>query len=76
MKVKKEAWENFISIMDTESNDSNFKVDFKVITKKYGVAYIIFCKAMWEANDDVQTEEEFCKMNGNMPMGFFNNKIK
>ena len=62
--------------MDCESDTSNFKYDFTHMTKKYGRAYITFCQAMWQANEGVQTEEEFCKMNGNMPMKFFENTIK
>jgi len=77
MEVKKQAWDNFIeNAMDPESDSSNFKVPFKVLSKKYGQSYIVFCKAMWEANDDVMTEEEFMKMNGEMPRGFFEKMIK
>ena len=77
MEIKKDAWNNFIkNAMDGESNDSNFKVTFKVLSKKYGRAYIVFCKAMWEANDGVMTENEFIKMNGEMPKPFFDKVIK
>jgi len=76
MEVKKEAWEKFIAIMDYESDTSNFKIPFEQITKKHGNAYIDFFRAAWSANDGVMTEEEFMKMNGGMPRGFFENKIK
>lgn len=77
MNVKKQAWDNFINnAMDCESDTSNFKVPFKVLSKKYGQAYIVFCRAMWEANEGVMTEEEFIKMNGNMPKSFFDKVIK
>ena len=76
MEIKKEAWEKFLDIMDFESETSNFKISFKDITKKYGNAYIAFCKAQWSANDDVMTEDEFMKMNGDMPRGFFEKNIK
>ena len=76
MDIKKEAWDNFITSFDTESNTSNFKFEFKVMTKKYGQAYIEFCKAQWFANDNVQTEEEFMKMNGDMPRSFFEKNVK
>lgn len=75
MEIKKDAWDNFISMMDMESNTSNFKQDFKVLSKKCGQAYIAFCKAMWEANEDVMTEDEFMEMNGNIPRGFFEKLI-
>ena len=76
MEVKKDAWENFINSIDTESDTSNFKFDFKVMTKRFGQAYMVYCKAMWFANEGVQTEEEFMKMNANMPKAFFDKVIK
>ena len=74
--IKSEAWSNFMDIMDFESDVSNFNIEFKAITKKCGKAYIVFCKAMWEANDDVMTEDEFMEMNGKMPRAFFEKVIK
>jgi len=76
MEIKKDAWMKFCDIIDTESNTSNFKIGFQDITKKFGAAYIEYCKAMWEANDGVMTEDEFIAMNGNMPKSFFENRIK
>jgi hypothetical protein len=77
MNVKTQAWENFFeNACDFESDTSNFKVPFKVLTKKFGQAYMVFCKEMWKANEGVMTEEEFRVMNGDMPEGFFNNAIK
>jgi hypothetical protein len=70
------ATNRIFEIMDFESDVQNFKVDFKVATKRYGREFISIVKAMWEANDGVQTEEEFCEMNCNMPKGFFENKIR
>jgi len=76
MDIKKEAWDKFIDIMDFESNDSNFKISFKDITKKFGCAYIEYCKAAWFANDGVMTEDEFIKMNGEIPRSFFEKNVK
>jgi len=45
------------------------------MSKKYGNAFIVYCKAAWQANVGVQTEDEFCKMNANMPRGFFDKVI-
>ena len=63
-------------VINYEGDESNFTVNFKVLSKKYGAEYIAICQAMWEANDDVMTEDEFMKMNGNMPKGFFEKVIK
>jgi hypothetical protein len=75
-EIKKDAWDNFITSMDFESPTSNFKFEFPMMTKKYGQAYMEFCKAAWSANDGIMTEEEFMKMNGNMPKSFFEKTIK
>lgn len=76
MEIKKDAWDKFISIMDMESDISNFKVDFKDLSKKYGQAYIVFTKAMWEANTGVMSEDEFMFVNGKMSRGFFEKVVK
>lgn len=76
MDIKKPAWDNFIESMDFESDENNFKYEFKIMTKKYGQAFIAFCRAAWQANEGVQTEEEFCRMNANMPKSFFDKAVK
>lgn len=76
MEIKKKAWESFINVMDFESDDTNFKVKFNILTKKYGQAYIDYCRTMWSINEGVLSEEEFRKMNGDMPETFFNKNIK
>jgi len=63
-------------VMDCESDDGNFIVDFSVLSRKYGAEYIAICQAMWGTNESVMTEDEFIKMNGNMPKGFFEKVIK
>lgn len=76
-KVNEKSWDNFLNnAMDPHSDHSNFKVTFKELTKKFGQPYMLFCKAMWEANENVMSEEEFCIMNGNIPKGFFDKVIK
>ena len=71
--IKGQAWDNFMTSVDFESDANNFKFDFKIMSKKYGNAFIEYCKCMWQASD--QTEDEFCKMNANMPRGFFDKVI-
>ena len=75
-EIKKDAWDNFLTSIDWESDVNNFKYEFPMMTKKYGQAFMSYCKAQWAANDGQQTEEEFCKMNANMPKKFFDNRIK
>jgi hypothetical protein len=64
-----------IEAMDFESDDRNWKYDFNTMCRKYGRDFIPMLKAMWEVNYNVQTEEEFCKMNG-IPLSFLNKTIK
>jgi len=62
-------------IVDFESDDKNFTMDFKKASKKIGKDFIETIQAMWATNGGAQTEEEFCEMN-NIPKGFFENKVK
>ena len=70
------TWEKFYKTFDFENSENNFKYDFKMMTKKYGRQFIEYCKASWLVNCEDMTEENFCKMNANMPIGFFKSKIK
>jgi len=72
-EIKGTDWRRFLETIDFESDINNFKYDFKIMSKKYGQAFISYCKTMWEVSN--QTIEEFCIMNANMPHGFFNNII-
>jgi len=75
-EIKGDAWRNFMKSVDFESTESNFKYEFKDMSKRYGQAYIEYCRAAWIANDNILTEEEFRQINGDIPEGFFNNIIK
>lgn len=64
-----------IDCIDFESDTKNWKYSFEIMTKKCGKDFIDMIKAMWSANDDVQTEDEFCEMNG-ITKQFFEKVIK
>lgn len=76
MEIKKQAWDNFMNSVDFDSDVNNFKYEFKVMTKKYGQSYMGWCRNIWKNNEGVQTEEEFCKMNANMSIKYFEKVIK
>lgn len=61
--------------MDFDSDINNWKFPFDKMCKFYGKDFIDIIKTMWDINDDVQTEDEFCKMNG-LPKSFFEKNIK
>ena len=59
---------------DFESDVKNFKFTFKIMTKKFGRSFIEYCRIMWYV-DEEKNIEKFCKMNADMPIGFFENTI-
>jgi hypothetical protein len=66
---------NIMECMDFESDTKNWNQPFEYMCKFCGKEFIDIVKAMWQANDGVQTEEEFCEMN-NIPKSFFEKVIK
>lgn len=61
--------------MDFESDIYNWKYPFDKMCKFYGKDFIVLIKVMWDINNDVQTEDEFCTMNS-LPKKFFEQNIK
>lgn len=61
--------------MDFDSDTQNWNEPFKNMCRFCGREFIEMLKAMWQSNDDVQTEDEFCEMNG-IPKSFFEKTIK
>lgn len=64
-----------IEAMNFESDAKNWKYPFPKMCKNYGKDFIDFIKVLWEANDGVQTEEEFCEMN-DVPKSYFDKHLK
>jgi len=64
-----------IEAIDFDSDVRNWKFPFDRMCKFYGKEFIDTIKSMWESNYDVQTEDEFCEMNG-IPKSFFEKTIK
>ena len=60
-----------LEVMDFDSDTSNFSIDFSKMTKRYGLEFMEFCIAAYQANGGSQTDEEFRKMNCDMPKGYF-----
>ena len=67
-EIKSDAWTNFLTSVDWESDGNNFKYEFPVMTKKFGQAYMVFCKALWAANDGILSEDEKI-YGGDAPVG-------
>lgn len=74
-EVKRDAWQRFLDeAVDFGSDRSNFRFDFATLTRKYGNAYIAYCRAAWSASE--LSEEEFIQLNGQMPRKFFDSRIR
>ena len=75
-KADARQWTNFIRDFVSLEDGSNMTQDFGKITQKAGVAYFEYLRAAWVCNDGQRTEEEFCKINGNVPIKFFHKNIR
>lgn len=75
-KADDRQWKVFMENHVSYDGETNMKSDFSKITKTAGVAYFEFVRAQWISCRDFQDPIEFCKMNGNMPLGFFEKNIR
>ena len=69
-------WNNFVQTHLDFEGENNVKRDFSKITKTAGVPYFEFLRCLWVCVRDTMTEVEFCKMNGNIPQKFFEEKVR
>ena len=85
MDCSSEEWDKFCNAdiwnVDSEDSENNFKIDFGKLTSKFGRAFIVYLIAAYSANSQVPEEfrlsdEDFCILNGNIPIKFFEKKIK
>ncbi len=53
----------------SDESDKNFEEDFNKLSKKWGIAYLSFLEASYLSKDSM-SDEDFCKMNGNVPISF------
>ena len=70
-----ESWSpRFLEAVDFSDSGSNFKKDFAHMCRHYGREYIDYLKVSYSAKDNL-SDDDFCKLNGNVPPSFIN-KIK
>lgn len=67
-KTTNKEWDRFIKSIDL-SLDDPFHEGFDKLSKKYGVAYLSYLEASYEAKDQL-SDEEFCNINGKVPIEF------
>lgn len=72
MKTKEPSlldWNRLVTEGLVFDKDSNTKEDFGKMSKKFGLAYIYYIEGAYSIKDEL-TDEEFCRLNGNVPMKF------
>lgn len=76
LRPAQKQWNEFCQKHVSTDGVSNVKSDFSQITKTAGVPYFEFLRAMWVCTKDYMTPEEFCKINGNVPLKFFEKNVR
>jgi len=69
------GWNRFVKEGLVIDGESNVVAPFKKMSKRFGLAYIQYLQAAWQANGDCMTAAEFCVINGDVPKGFFDKKV-
>lgn len=70
-----QAWSRFAEEgLLYEESGSNTRYDFTKMCKKFGKPYIDYLIAAYSAKDDM-TNDEFCTLNGQVPVSFLEKKI-
>lgn len=57
------------------NGETNINYEFSKMTKLFGLAYIEYLKAAYKAKE-ILSDEDFCRLNGSIPIKFLENKIK
>lgn len=57
-----EDWNKFVLTVMVSEGETNFKNDFKWLTRYHGRCYMDYLKAAYSAKD-ILTDEQFCYLN-------------
>ena len=76
VRPTQKQWNDFVKNYLVFDDDTNVKGDFSSLSKKAAVPYFEFLKAQWICSRDHMGAQEFCKMNGDVPVGFFEKNIR
>lgn len=76
IRPTQKQWNDFVEKFVSTDGVTNIKGEFSQITKGSGVPYFEFLRASWVCIKDYMTVEEFCKVNGNVPIKFFEKNIR
>lgn len=75
-ELKQDEWNRLVTEGLSDDGQSNTRFPFSTMSKKFGLAWLEYCKVAWQANEGCMSEDEFCKINGEIPRKFFETKIK
>ena len=77
IRPSQKQWNDFVKYkLDYESDISNVREDFTKLSKTSGVCYFEFLRCQWLVSKDIMTVEEFCKMNGGVPLKVFEKNVR
>lgn len=75
-EITSDEWSRLVRDGLSDTGPTNTRFPFSVMSKKFGLAWIEYCKISWLSNEGCLTEIEFCEINGGIPSGFFQKHIK
>lgn len=76
IKPSQIQWNTFVKTCMRFDGVSNVIGDFKSLSRTQAVAYFEYLKAAWAATKEQFIQEEFCKINGEVPIQFFEKNIR
>lgn len=76
VRPNQKQWNDFIRANTSFDGISNVKGDFKTLSKGMAVAYFEYLRVAWIATREHFTELEFCQINGNIPIAFFEKNVR
>lgn len=65
-----EGWNSLMEKGLSVSGQTNTKFNFNEMCKRFPRAYLSYLEASYLANEGFLTDEEFCIINGNVPISF------
>lgn len=66
-----DEWNKFVRNGLIENQETNLTNDFPKSSKRFGLAFLSYLEAAYLAKDEM-SDEEFCKINGDVPTKFLN----
>lgn len=76
VRPNQKQWNDFVKKYMKFDGESNVTADFSALSKTQGVAYFEYLRVAWIATREHFTEDEFCRINGNVPKKFFEKNVR